>query len=120
MRATIFSIAMIPACSWAQTPCVNGMAGPYPCSNVDLMAHMDIAMLGGQVNTADLWGWTDPLNGKEYAIIGMRNGTAFIDITNAAAPVRIGNLPSHITGSNTLWRDVDVSGNWCYVGSETA
>jgi choice-of-anchor B domain-containing protein len=120
MRPIILLTSLLPALCWAQTPCVNGMAGTYPCSNVDLMAHMNITMLGGQVNTADLWGWTDPLNGKEYAIIGMRNGTAFIDITNAAAPVRIGNLPSHITGSNTLWRDVDVSGNWCYVGSETA
>ena len=104
----------------AQTPCVNGSAGAYPCNNVDLLAFRSITQLGGVSNTADLWGWTDPLNGKEYAIVGMRNGTAFVDISIPTAPVLLGNLPSHITGTNTLWRDVDVRGNWCFVGSETA
>ncbi|MBL8010672.1 MAG: choice-of-anchor B family protein [Flavobacteriales bacterium] len=106
----------------AQTPCVNGLAGGYPCNNVDLLAHMTLAQLGAsgaQPNAADLWGWTDPLTGREYAIIGLNNGTAFVDVTVPTAPVRIGNLPSHFATSN-LWRDVDVAGDWCYIGSELA
>jgi len=120
MRTLLLSLGLAAMDLTAQTPCVNGSAGAYPCNNVDLLAFRSITQLGGMSNVADLWGWTDPLNGKEYAIVGMRNGTAFVDITAPTAPVLLGNLPSHITGTNTLWRDVDVRGNWCFVGSETA
>ncbi len=108
--------------SLGQTPCVNGYAGAYPCNNIDLLAHLSLAQLGAtgtQPNAADLWGWTDSLTGHEYVLIGLNNGTAFVDITVPTAPVRIGNLPSHFPTSN-LWRDVDVAGNWCYIGSELA
>lgn len=115
-----FLFAAIPVA--AQTPCVGGFAGTFPCDKVDLLAHMTMAQLGstaGTPNAADLWGWTDPLTQKEYAIVGINNGTAFVDISVPTAPVRIGNLPSHFPTSN-LWRDVDVAGNYCYVGSELA
>jgi len=36
----------------AQVPCMNGMAGPYPCSNVDLMATMSVTQLGSTINAA--------------------------------------------------------------------
>ncbi|MEO8066880.1 MAG: choice-of-anchor B family protein [Flavobacteriales bacterium] len=122
MRALLLiPIATLFACDiLAQTPCVGGLAGGYPCDKVDLMAHLSLAQLGatgGSPNAADLWGWTDPLTQREYAIIGINNGTAFVDITDPALPVRVGNLPSHLATSN-LWRDVDVAGNWCYISSE--
>ena len=34
--------------TFAQTPCVNGLAGGYPCNNVDLLAHMTLAQLGAR------------------------------------------------------------------------
>ncbi len=103
--------------AFAQTPCVDGFAGVYPCENVDLLSRMTLAQLGTVTNVADLWGWTDPLTGKEYAIVGARTGTVFVDLSVPTAPVRVGILPSH-NNANSLWRDVDVSGNWCYIGSE--
>lgn len=113
-------VALLPALASAQTPCVNGFAGAYPCDKVDLLSRMTIAQLNGVTNLADLWGWTDPLTGKEYALVGMRNGTAFVDLSVPTAPVLTGVLPSHVAGSNTLWRDVDVIGNYAYIVSETA
>ena len=101
----------------AQTPCVNGFAGPYPCSRIDLLAVMTPAQLGSNTSVADLWGWTDPLTGKEYAIVGARTGTSFVDLSVPTAPVLVGFLPTHV-GTGSLWRDVDVAGNWCFVGSE--
>jgi choice-of-anchor B domain-containing protein len=118
MRATILSASLLfLAGGNAQTPCVNGFAGTYPCNGIDLLGFMSIAQLGSNTSLADIWGWTDPLTGREYAVVGTRTGTAFVDITVPTAPVRIGNLPTHI-GTGSLWRDVDVAGNWCYVGSE--
>ncbi len=119
MRALLLPIAICTLPAMAQTPCVNGFAGPYPCSNIDLMAHRTMAQLGSNTNVADLWGWTDPLTGKEYAIVGCRTGTSFVDVSSPASPVLIGFLPSH-NNVASLWRDVDTHGNWCFVGSEAA
>ena len=38
------------------TNCVSGMAGGYPCSNIDLMAFMPLDQIGGG-NGNDIWGW---------------------------------------------------------------
>jgi choice-of-anchor B domain-containing protein len=118
MRASIIVLATIflrGLC--AQTPCVNGFAGGFPCSGIDLLAQMSVAQLGSTTSVADVWGWTDPLTGKEYAVVGTRTGTAFVDLSVPTAPVRVGFLPTHL-GTGSLWRDVDVAGNWCFVGSE--
>ena len=34
----------------------------------------------------DCWGWTDPLTGKEYALMGLDNGTGIIDISDPFNP----------------------------------
>jgi len=33
--------------SSAQTPCISGFAGVYPCNNIDLLSHLSITQLGG-------------------------------------------------------------------------
>ena len=60
------------------SPCVDGFAEGYACKNVDLLAHMDLLALGTTAsgNGNDMWGWTDPESGKEYALVGLNNGTA--------------------------------------------
>ncbi len=118
MRTLMFPFTFLTLCgASAQTPCINGFAGPYPCDGIDLLAQMTVAQLGSNTSVADVWGWTDPLSGKEYGVVGTRTGTAFVDISTPTMPVRIGFLPTHI-GTGSLWRDVEVSGNWCFVGSE--
>ncbi|GAB4582002.1 MAG: hypothetical protein Fur0022_47540 [Anaerolineales bacterium] len=96
----------------AATPCVNGFAGAYPCLNTDLMAFMPLATFSAG-STNDVQGWTDPLDGKEYAVLGLNNGTAFIDISDPENPVYLGKLPTH-TGSSS-WREIEVMGNYAYV-----
>ena len=49
--------------SQAVTSCVGGFAGSYPCSNVDLMAFLPLAQIGGG-NGNDIWGWLRPHTGK--------------------------------------------------------
>ncbi|MCB8942744.1 MAG: choice-of-anchor B family protein [Ardenticatenaceae bacterium] len=97
------------------TPCVGGMAGTYPCNNIDLLAFMPLATIGGGSGN-DSWGWTDPLDGKEYAIMGRTNGTAFIDISDPLNPVYLGNLPTH-TGSSS-WRDIKTYADHAFIVSD--
>src|ERR1700674_5331583 len=47
------------------TACVSGQAGIYPCMNVDLMSVLPLSSMGCGAGNS-LWGWTDPLGGKEY------------------------------------------------------
>ncbi len=98
-------------------PCVDGFAGIYPCDQVDLMAHLNPAAVGGgEMN--DIWGWTDPLDGKEYALLGKTTGTAFIDITDPVNPVFLGELPTHT--SNSSWRDIKVYADHAFIVSEAS
>ena len=95
--------------------CIDGNAGEYECQGVDLMSSVDLDQLGATMAN-DCWGWTDALTGREYAIIGLDNGTAFIDITIPNLPVIIGKLPTQTVAST--WRDIKVFGNHAYIVSE--
>ncbi|HKS30489.1 MAG TPA: choice-of-anchor B family protein [Pyrinomonadaceae bacterium] len=100
-----------------KTPCVGGMAGTFPCRNVDLASFLPLAAIGGgTVN--DVWGWTDPLTDKEYALVGRSNGTAFVDISNPEHPIYLGNLPTHSIDS--VWRGLKVYADHAFIISEAA
>ena len=99
----------------AQTPCVDGMAGDFPCNNVDLLSFMPSEEIGG-TGSNDVWGWVDPISGIEYAILGRKSGTSFIDISDPVNPVFVGNLPA--SGANSTWRDIKVANNHAYIVSE--
>lgn len=99
------------------TPCVGGMAGPYPCENVDLMTFMPLSTFNAN-SANDIWGWTDPLDGKEYALMGVFNGTVFVDVTDPVNPVYLGKLPTQTSGSS--WRDIKVYNNYAFIVSEAS
>ncbi|MFD1062734.1 choice-of-anchor B family protein [Winogradskyella litorisediminis] len=99
------------------TPCVNGMAGEFPCSGIDVMGIIDVNTLGGStasnIEGSDIWGWTDPTTNKEYALIGLTNTTAFVDVTDPFNPIFLGRLNSS-AGVN-FWRDVKVYNNHAFI-----
>lgn len=88
------------------TPCVNGKAGEYECSNVDLMSFTPLRDLGSNGDANDIWGWTDPDTGKEYAIVGCADGTSFVDVTDPTNPLVLGFLATKTDSS--IWRDIKV------------
>ncbi|MFN1835775.1 choice-of-anchor B family protein [Balneola sp. MJW-20] len=63
----------------------------YPCQNVELLSILSPQELRGTFLN-DIWGWTDPLNGKEYALVGLTDGITFVDISDPETPVVIGKL----------------------------
>jgi len=96
--------------------CQNGSAaGIFPCSGFNLVSKISLETMNSTQGN-DCWGWTDPQNGKEYALIGLENGTAFIDISIPETPVYLGKLPTATKSSP--WRDVKVYQNHAFIVSE--
>ena len=98
------------------TPCSGGMAGDYPCHQVDLLSFLPLAQIGGG-NGNDIWGWTDSGSGREFALMGLTNGTAFVEISDPQNPVYLGHLPAHAADSS--WRDIKVYGDHAFIVSES-
>ena len=126
MGACAIGDAAPPHPALTNTPCIGGFAGPYPCLNVDLRAHVTLQTMQCESGNS-LWGWTDPLDGKEYALMGCNNGISFVDVSDPDAPVYLGRLPTfehpHAGQApehegNSLWRDVRVYANHAFVVSE--
>ncbi|MGY0236314.1 choice-of-anchor B family protein [Longispora urticae] len=101
----------------AAVTCVNGKAGSYPCSNIDLLSVLPLSSIGGG-NGNSMWGWTDTSTNKEYILVGRSNGTSFVDVTDAVNPKYLGNLPSY-NGTSSSWRDIKVYANHAYVGADS-
>ncbi|WP_036227034.1 choice-of-anchor B family protein [Mesoflavibacter zeaxanthinifaciens] len=109
----------------AQSPCENGFAShtingvttSYPCNGYDLLSRVPISVLATTLGTeegSDIWGWTDPLDGKEYAIISTTNSTAFVDISDPLNPTFLGRIET-ANGNTSYWRDVKVYNNHAYI-----
>lgn len=102
----------------ASADCVEGYAGIYPCHNVNLLGHLSLTEMGAAegVMGNDLWGWTDPDTGKKYVIFGFSDSTSFIDVTDPANPLYLGNLPGHDGPSQ--WRDMQVYQNYAFITAD--
>lgn len=107
--------------------CKDGIAAGYPCRNIDLLSHISIEDLGYtkekqqklrdyNVRGNDIWGWTDPETGREYAIIGLSGGSSFVDVTEPTKPIVLAFLLSR-TGPS-IWRDMKVVNNAVYIVAE--
>lgn len=97
------------------TPCENGSAGPFACDGYDLLGRISLSDFGANSGN-DIWGWTDSSTGKEYALMGLDNGTAFVDISDSGNLVYLGKLPTATEAS--IWRDVKVFSDHAFIVSE--
>jgi choice-of-anchor B domain-containing protein len=97
--------------------CADGNAGGFACSGVALRARVPHANMGGTRGN-DIWGWLDSTTGNEYALVGLTNGTAFVDVTDPEAPVYLGRLPTATVRS--AWRDIKVYRDYAYIVADGA
>ena len=95
--------------------CENGFAGIYPCNGYDLLSRIPLEYFES-VEGNDSWGWTDSFDGKEYALMGLDDGTAFVDISDPEVPLYLGKLPSATV--NSSWRDIKVYEDYAFIVSE--
>ena len=62
---------------------------------------------------SDIWGWVDG-SGNEYALIGLNDGFACVNVSNPTNPVQ----EFYISDINSTWRDVKTWGNFAYITTE--
>lgn len=62
----------------------------------------------------DIWGYKHPVDGREYAIIGVAYGTSFIDITDPFIPVEV----EFISGLSSDHRDIKTYQNYAYIATD--
>jgi tetratricopeptide (TPR) repeat protein len=87
----------------------------FPHQGLTLLSWMTLEDFGvgpgGNANT--VWGYTSPGN-RRYALLGLSNGTAFVDVTVPSQPVLLLVFP----GPANLARDVRTYQDHAYVVSE--
>lgn len=84
----------------------------YGQFSIDSLSHIDYQALHG-ANLNDVWGYTDEF-GNEYAIVGTSKGTSIVNITNGAQPQEV----FWLAGTESIWRDPCVFGDYAYVTTE--
>jgi choice-of-anchor B domain-containing protein len=115
----------IPTEQTGFTPCVENMAGAFPCDGIDLLSFIPLADLGFVETSAlgggasDLWGWTSPGSGKEYVLIAHTNGTAAVDVTTPTDPVYLGSIPN-TSPVQLIWHDIKIVNDHAVIASESA
>ncbi len=89
----------LPGVTGEEVLCVDGQAGRFECGDVDLLAFLPLSGLGlapgSEVQAAgitDVWGWTDPETGREYALVARVGGASVVDVTIPSLPVYVGLL----------------------------
>jgi choice-of-anchor B domain-containing protein len=110
-------IAVIGGGAVKSGQCEDGHRGVYTCNNVEVIAHLPTSALGGDrgawVN--DVWGWTDPASGREYALVARRDGISFVDLSTTATPRLVATLPRTVGSPPSVWRDIKVIGTHAYI-----
>src|SRR5690606_26827710 len=102
--------------------CTSGKAAQFDCGDVDLLAFLPIQQIGGKrgIQLNDVWGWTDPVTGKEWALVGRMDGTSFIDLSDPSNPVFVADLPMTEGARANAWRDIKVYKDHAFIVADGA
>jgi choice-of-anchor B domain-containing protein len=106
-----------PELSTGPDSCSGGMAGDFACSGISLRKRVPNDEMGGGEGN-DIWGWADAQTDNEYALMGLTNGTAFVDVTDPDNPVFLGHLATNTT--EAAWRDIKVYLDHAFVVADGA
>lgn len=100
----------------------SSAAQTYPSLNVDLLSNWFDSTVASEpvhgIKYNGVFGWANPVDNREYAIIGSTAGTFFIEVTNPAQPVMRDFVPGK--RDSCIWREVHTYQNFCYIVSDDA
>jgi choice-of-anchor B domain-containing protein len=117
----------VPTERTADVRCIDGMAGTFPCSGVDLLSFTPLSEFGASMSpgaaplgggASDIWGWVDEEEGDEYVLMGKTNGTAIFRITDPLHPVYLGDVPNP-SPAQLVWHDIKVHDDHAFIVSES-
>ena len=95
----------LQATAIAAENCVQGDAGQFPCRNIDFLAQVSLNQFTTQpASAANLWGFQDLNDGREYVVVGLSNGAAVVDVTDPENPHQVVTIP----GNTSPWREVKI------------
>jgi choice-of-anchor B domain-containing protein len=94
--------------------CNAGTSDIFGCDGIELAGWLELPEIGGGQG-ADSWGWQDPETGRYYALMGRSNGVAFVDTTDPADPVYLGNLPRPEGVDDNVWADIKTYADHAYI-----
>jgi choice-of-anchor B domain-containing protein len=95
---------------------VAGASAQFTSDNVRLAKWFDLPAFGPGVDNGNhCWGYISP-SGRSYAIMGLYNQVAFVEVTDPANSVIVGSIPHN----PSLWADIKVYQQYCYVVSEAS
>lgn len=92
----------------------------YTSQNISLLSQWnDPAIIAEPVfgiRYNSVWGWVDPQNNKEYAVLGSSDGTNFFDVSNPSNPILI----DYVQGKrdSCVWREYKTYQNYLYAVSD--
>ena len=114
--------APLPAIAGGEIACDDGEAADYDCDHVDLLSFLPREEIGAArgARLNDVWGWTDPETGREYALVGRMDGTSFVDVTDPYNPRYLGNLDRTEGSRANTWRDIKVFKDHAFVVADGA
>jgi len=88
----------------------------YDKQNISMLGHWFSATQTAEptygIKYNSVYGWTNPVDHKEYAVLGSSSGTYIIDVTNPASPVYIDYVAGRRT--NCVWREYKTYGHFLY------
>lgn len=85
-------------------------AGGFPSENVTLLSQVALEDFPGQpIRGNDCWGYVSP-SGREYALMGLYNEVAVVEVTSPSDPVIIAEI-SHAPSN---WCDIKVYQDHAY------
>ena len=109
------------AVSGGQIDCSSGVASAWDCQDYDLVSFMPRSALAPRgVTVNDVWGWTDSQSGREYALVGRRDGSAFVDISDPLRPRYLGQLLRPEGSNPSTWTDIKVYKDHAYIVADGA
>jgi choice-of-anchor B domain-containing protein len=110
------------AVTGGEARCEGGKAKAFECRDADLVSFLPVSALGGKrgVLLNDIWGWTDSVTNREFALVGRTNGTAFVEVTDPANPKYLGQLLLHKGAKSNIWRDIKVYKNHAFIVADGA
>jgi len=99
MNKILFTLLLLPFLTFSQNSYNMGLIGTYEWNSTE---------------GNDIWGWVSPISEDEYALVGLNDGFACVNVSSPSNPT----LEFQIADINSTWRDVKTWGNYAYVTTE--